>query len=304
MPLEAARASLAPAKRAGVVFLPGSARGSRVLVVDDDADIVALLERYLSLQGFHVSSASDGAAMRESIARESVDLVPPDLGLPGEDALDLARYLRERWRGPVIIVTGRGDSVDRVVSLELGADDYVTKPFDLRELLARIRTVLRRVSERAAPATAANGEIFAFSGFRLDVRSRELRDAGGAVIALTTGEFALLELLVEHQHRVLSCDDLMSWMPRPRCGAVRSRDRRANRTPASQDRAGCGRVRADQVGARLGPFCLPHESRANDSPRGRRSLSLAVRDCPDAMIVVNREGRIVLANPQADSLFG
>jgi DNA-binding response OmpR family regulator len=112
----------------------------------------------------------------------------------------------------VIIVTGRGDSVDRVVGLELGADDYVTKPFDLRELLARIRSVLRRVSERAAAAPASTGETFAFAGFRLDARSRELRDPRGAIVELTTGEYALLKLLVEHPNRVLSRDDLMSWM--------------------------------------------------------------------------------------------
>jgi DNA-binding response OmpR family regulator len=109
-------------------------------------------------------------------------------------------------------VTGRGDSVDRVVGLELGADDYVTKPFDLRELLARIRSVLRRVSERAAAAPASTGETFAFAGFRLDARSRELRDPRGAIVELTTGEYALLKLLVEHPNRVLSRDDLMSWM--------------------------------------------------------------------------------------------
>jgi DNA-binding response OmpR family regulator len=191
---------------------PATARGTHVLVVDDDPDIVALLDRYLSSQGFRITSAPDGGAMREAIAREAVDLVLLDLGLPGEDGLDLTRYLRERWRGPVIIVTGRGDSVDRVVGLELGADDYVTKPFDLRELLARIRSVLRRVSERAAPAPASNGETFVFAGFRLDARSRELRDPRGAIVELTTGEYALLKLLVEHPNRVLSRDDLMSWM--------------------------------------------------------------------------------------------
>ena len=182
-----------------------------LLVVDDDPDIVLLIARYLSAQGFRVTSAADGRAMREAITRESVDLVLLDLGLPGEDGLELTRYLREHWRGPVIIVTGRGESVDRVVGLELGADDYVTKPFDLRELLARIRSVLRRVAERA-PAAASGGESFAFAGFRLDPRSRELRDARGAAVDLTTGEYTLLKLLVEHPNRVLSRDDLTSWI--------------------------------------------------------------------------------------------
>ena len=197
------QASLPPA--------PATAPPAHVLVVDDDPDVVALIVRYLSGQGFRVTSAAAGSAMRDAIAREPVDLVLLDLGLPGEDGLALTRYLRESWRGPIIIVTGRGESVDRVVGLELGADDYVTKPFDLRELLARIRSVLRRVSERAAPGASAR-EAFAFGGFRLDPRSRELRDPRGAVVDLTTGEYALLKLLVEHPNRVLSRDDLTSWM--------------------------------------------------------------------------------------------
>ncbi|HJT97239.1 MAG TPA: response regulator [Rhodanobacteraceae bacterium] len=188
-----------------------SAPSSHLLVVDDDPDIVQLIARYLSMHGFRITSAADGNAMREAIAREPVDLVLLDLGLPGEDGLELTRYLRQHWRGPIIIVTGRGESVDRVVGLELGADDYVTKPFDLRELLARVRSVLRRTSERA-PASAETGAAFAFAGFRLDPRSRELRDPCGATVDLTTGEYALLKLLVEHPNRVLSRDDLMSWM--------------------------------------------------------------------------------------------
>jgi DNA-binding response OmpR family regulator len=190
---------------------PAPQQPSHLLVVDDDPEVVLLIVRYLSMHGFRVTSATDGSAMREAIAREPVDLVLLDLGLPGEDGLELTRYLRAHWRGPVIIVTGRGESVDRVVGLELGADDYVTKPFDLRELLARIRSVLRRVSERTPAGTGA-GDAFAFAGFQLDPRSRELRDPRGAIIDLTTGEYALLKLLIEHPNRVLSRDDLMSWM--------------------------------------------------------------------------------------------
>ena len=190
---------------------PARTHSPHVLIVDDDPDIVQLLVRYLSTHGFRSTSAPDGAAMREAIVRETVDLVLLDLGLPGEDGLELTRYLRERWRGPVIIITGRGESVDRVVGLELGADDYVTKPFDLRELLARIRSVMRRVAEHA-PANPGAGAVFAFSGFRLDSRSRDLRDPAGAIVDLTTGEYALLKLLVEHPNRVLSRDDLMSWI--------------------------------------------------------------------------------------------
>jgi DNA-binding response OmpR family regulator len=187
------------------------APASHILVVDDDPDVATLLVRYLASHGFRVSTVSDGVAMREQLSREPADLVLLDLGLPGEDGFTLTRYLREQWRGPVIIVTGRGDSVDRVVGLELGADDYVTKPFDLRELLARIRSVMRRAGESAS-APAGAEESFAFAGFRLDPRSRELRDSQGAIVELTSGEYALLKLFVEHPNRVLTRDDLMSWM--------------------------------------------------------------------------------------------
>lgn len=184
-----------------------------LLVVDDDPDISALIRRYFAAQGFRVSVAADGTAMRSTLATESVDLVLLDLGLPGEDGFELTRFLREHWRGAVIIVTGRGESVDRVVGLELGADDYVTKPFDLRELLARARSVLRRVADRASATGGAKNEgVFAFGGFRLDPRTRELRDAKGAQIALTSGEFDLLKVLLEHPNRVLSRDDLMTWL--------------------------------------------------------------------------------------------
>jgi len=189
---------------------PAAALPSHILIVDDDPDILSLIQRYFVAQGFRVSIAADGAVMRSTLAAESIDLVLLDLGLPGEDGFELTRYLREHWRGAIIIVTGRGESVDRVVGLELGADDYVTKPFDLRELLARTRSVLRRVAERA-PAVAAKPErAFAFAGFRLDPRSRELRDAHGAHIVLTSGEYDLLTVFLEQPNRVLSRDDLMT----------------------------------------------------------------------------------------------
>lgn len=125
-----------------------------LLVVDDDADVLDLLRRYFAGQGFEVSTAADGAGMHAVLARQSVDLVLLDLGLPGEDGFELTRQLRRGWNGALIIVTGRGEAVDRVVGLELGADDYVTKPFELRELLARVRSVLRR----SGPAAAAAGK--------------------------------------------------------------------------------------------------------------------------------------------------
>ncbi len=123
-----------------------------LLIVDDDPEIRALILRYFGGHGFRVSAASDGVAMRMTIAEQAVDVVLLDLGLSGEDGLELTRYLRAHWTGAIVIVTGRGESVDRVVGLELGADDYVAKPFDLRELLARVRSVLRRISPRSRAA--------------------------------------------------------------------------------------------------------------------------------------------------------
>jgi DNA-binding response OmpR family regulator len=182
-----------------------------LLIVDDDPDIVELIRRYFSSQGFEVSAAADGAAMRGAIGARDVDVVLLDLGLPGEDGFTLTRWLREHWKGALIIVTGRGDSVDRVVGLELGADDYVTKPFDLRELLARVRSVLRRAGEAAAPDAGA-APVVRFGGFRLDLGARSLCDAQGRAIELTTGEFDLLSILIANPNRVLSRDDLMNRM--------------------------------------------------------------------------------------------
>ncbi|BFI96099.1 MAG: response regulator [Rhodanobacter sp.] len=190
-------------------------RTPHLLVVDDDEEIARLLARYFTAHGFRVSSVGDGIEMRRLLAAESVDIVMLDLGLPGEDGLALTRYLREHWHGPVIIVTGRGDTVDRVVGLELGADDYVAKPFDLRELLARVRSVLRRAGDRAPPPNAlaaAHPPRHAFDGYLLDTRSHTLSRSDGSDVPLTTGEFALLRVFVEHAGRVLSRDQLMTHL--------------------------------------------------------------------------------------------
>lgn len=181
-----------------------------LLVVEDEEDIVALIERYFGNNGFRVTAANDGDAMREVLARQAVDVVLLDLGLPREDGLELCRYLRSNWHGAIVMVTGRGDSVDRVVGLELGADDYVTKPFELRELLARVRSVLRRV--KSAPPEAKPGMSIEFSGFVLDLRRRALADPAGTDVALTTGEFDLLKVLVEHADRVLTRDQIMGYL--------------------------------------------------------------------------------------------
>jgi two-component system OmpR family response regulator len=202
--LHQAARMLAPAENPSVV------RQSHLLVVDDDVEVLELARRYFSAHGFRVSGVTDGLAMRTTLAGDTVDLVLLDLGLPGEDGFELTRYLREQWRGPIIIVTGRGESIDRIVGLELGADDYVTKPFDLRELLARVRSVLRRSESRVQEAPAA--DVVRFAGFRLDPAARRLTAVDGTPVPLTTGEYELLQIFLERPNRVLSRDDLISRM--------------------------------------------------------------------------------------------
>lgn len=192
----------------------------RILVVDDEEGIRELLSDYLSSFGYAVASAADGTSMRAALARETVDLVLLDLGLPGEDGLTLARELRERAHPPgIIIVTGRGQPVDRIIGLELGADDYVAKPFELRELVARIRSVLRRV-RGAGPAAGAPdaAERLQFAGWHIDLPARALTAPGGGEVALTTGEFDLLAAFVRHPNHVLSRDRLMEIMHRREAG--------------------------------------------------------------------------------------
>jgi len=181
-----------------------------VLVVDDDNEIGELLRRYLGGQGLRVELFGDAASLRRRIEGQPADLVLLDLGLPDDDGLNVIRDLR-RWNVPVIIVSGRGESVERVVGLELGADDYVTKPFDLRELLARIRSVLRRASgERAESERTSTAAPFEFDGFRLEPEARRLTCGDGREIALTTGEFDLLHALLQRPNLVLSRDQLMN----------------------------------------------------------------------------------------------
>lgn len=185
-----------------------------VAVLDDEVDITQLLATYLQVQGFRVSQVHSGRALLELMARDPAALVLLDLGLPGEDGFVIARQLREHWRCGLVIVTGRGDAIDKVVGLEIGADDYVTKPFDLRELLARIKAVLRRLvpAEPAPPAAAPAPQErprLRFAGWELDTAARRLVDAGGTEIVLTTGEFELLQVLARHAGRVLSRDFLL-----------------------------------------------------------------------------------------------
>jgi len=182
-----------------------------VLVVDDDDEIVSLVRRYLTAQGFSVTGAASGAELKHALQTAQIDLILLDLGLPGEDGLDLTRYLHSHWQGPVIIVSGRGESVDRIVGLELGADDYITKPFELRELLARIRSVLRR-GARTADSAPPRHATLVFRGHRLDTASHVLRNPAGDIVPLTSGEYDLLKLFLDHPSRVMSRNDIMSHM--------------------------------------------------------------------------------------------
>lgn len=185
---------------------------AHVAVVDDEVDIAVLLANYLQGHGFRVTQLNNGASLLELLQRDPPAIVLLDLGLPGEDGLAIARRLREHHRCGLIIVTGRGDAVDKVVGLEIGADDYVTKPFDLRELLARVKAVLRRLDPgEGAPiaAAAARSGTLCFAGWQLDTAARSLTSAAGVDAALTGGEFDLLCAFAEHAGRVLSRDFLL-----------------------------------------------------------------------------------------------
>ena len=189
-----------------------------IAVVDDETAITQLLAHYLGTHGFRTTQLHSGQALMELMPSDPPELVLLDLGLPGEDGFAIARQLREHWRCGLVIITGRGDAVDKVVGLEVGADDYVTKPFDLRELVARIKAVLRRIEPAppasAAPAVAAMptppaGGCLGFLGWRLDLAARRLDDPTGDEVKLTTGEFELLATLAQHPGRVLSRDFLL-----------------------------------------------------------------------------------------------
>ncbi len=182
---------------------------TQILVVDDDPALRELLERYLGEQGFAVSAVPDGTAMDEHLARENADLIVLDLMLPGEDGLNIAQRLRGNCDIPILMLSARGEEVDRIVGLEVGADDYLPKPFNPRELLARIRAILRRRQHEPAPDTSRTDSVrHSFGPYDLDLTTRELA-RGGETIALTNGEFALLKIFVEHPNRVLSRDALV-----------------------------------------------------------------------------------------------
>jgi DNA-binding response OmpR family regulator len=181
-----------------------------ILVVDDQQEICDLVREYLTDEGFRVTTTNDGAGLRDVMAREQIDLVILDLVLRGEDGLQLARELRSQSDIGIIMLTGRGETVDRIIGLEMGADDYLSKPFHLRELLARVRSVLRRGANRAAERGGnSTRSRIRFAGWALDLASRELTSPSGEEVRLTTGEFELLAAFVNYANQVLSRDRLL-----------------------------------------------------------------------------------------------
>ncbi|NFV78901.1 response regulator [Magnetospirillum aberrantis] len=189
-----------------------------ILVVDDDREIRDLLARFLDKHGLRVTTAKDGVEMERALADWPIDLVVLDLMMPGEDGLSLTRRLRGQGVVvPIVMLTAMGEDTDRIVGLEMGADDYVPKPFNPRELLARIKAVLRRAQPggtpvpSSAPMAEGSGQRYRFQDWVLDVATRDLLGADGVVTTLSAGEFDLLLAFVEHPRRVLSRDQLLDF---------------------------------------------------------------------------------------------
>lgn len=186
-----------------------SLAGAKILLLDDEAELRALLQRYLGGNGLVVRAVSDAAQLDRLLAREPFDLLVLDLMMPGEDGLSVLRRLRARGETlPVLMLTARGDPVDRIVGLEMGADDYLPKPFDPRELLARIQSLLRRQAMLGAPRAEQRGGCIGFGPYQLDLDARTL-SRGGALMELSTGEFALLAALATHPGRALGRERLL-----------------------------------------------------------------------------------------------
>jgi len=199
---------------------------AHIVIVDDDEKIRRLLRRCFEPEGYRVSEAENGAELNDIMARDDVDLITLDLGLAGDDGLSIARTIRAGSDVPIIMVTGKGDPIDKIVGLEMGADDYISKPFHIREVLARTRSVLRRAatsgSTRDRPGSSTRSEIYRFGNWELDIQKRELRTLAGELEALTTSDFDLLRVLIRNPNRVLSRDQIMDhlkgrdWNPNDR----------------------------------------------------------------------------------------
>jgi two-component system OmpR family response regulator len=181
-----------------------------ILVVDDDPDLRKLITEFLSARGFRVAAAENAAVMLRMIEAERPDLIILDVMMPGEDGLSVARRLASEKGPPVIMLSALGSDTDRIIGLEIGADDYLAKPCNPRELLARVRALLRRQGAGGS-ARDRDGRVYEFAGWRLDVLRRDLRDPSGIFIELSDGEFALLRSFVEHPQRVLSRDRLLEY---------------------------------------------------------------------------------------------
>lgn len=182
---------------------------AHILIVDDDTEVRHLLARLLRENGYHTSLARDGREMREAMVAHPADLIVLDLMLPERSGLDLCRELRTGSSVPIIMLTAKGEDTDRIVGLELGADDYVSKPFNPRELLARIRSVLRRANARGDVDHPIGGRRVAFADYVLDMQRREVNSPDGVAIDLSGGEYDLLLAFIEHPNRVLSREQLL-----------------------------------------------------------------------------------------------
>ncbi|TNM60778.1 response regulator [Aliirhizobium smilacinae] len=186
------------------------AHAAHILVVDDDPRIRQMLSRYFEGEGYRVTTVADGVEMNVAMRQNSVDAVLLDLSLPGgRDGLDLARDIRTTSDVPIMMLTGRDDVVDRIVGIEIGADDYIAKPFHLREVHARLKSILRRRQPAAPRIVQEEDQIIRFEGWSLNVSRRQLLDPAGADIELTTGEFDMLAAFLNHAGRVLTRDFLM-----------------------------------------------------------------------------------------------
>ncbi|WP_029911745.1 response regulator [Caulobacter sp. UNC358MFTsu5.1] len=188
-----------------------SAQTTLIAVVEDDPEIRTLIADLLGREGFEVASCAGGADLDRVMARQRVDLVVLDLMMPGEDGLSICRRLTSAMDVPIVMVTAKGDDIDRILGIELGADDYLAKPFNPRELTARIRAILRRTRQSHRPPQRATPEIYRFAGWTLDAGARRLQDADGEIVELTGGEFDLLMVFLTHAQRVLNRDQLLDW---------------------------------------------------------------------------------------------
>ncbi len=182
---------------------------AHILVVDDDREIRDLLARFLKKYNYRVSVAANGKEMARILSRWSIDLVVLDIMMPGEDGLSLCRTLRAKSRVAIIMLTMMNEETDRIVGLEMGADDYLTKPFNARELMARIKAVLRRTKNMPTGEENPRGDVLCFAGYRLDIGRRQLFSPDGLLIDLSSGEFDLLTALAEHAQQLLTRDQLL-----------------------------------------------------------------------------------------------